>query len=167
MKVEEKKGLKPTYELKILDQETGDTARIGVAWERESGFSIKLNPGVVLSYDGMKGKILSLFKIRTEEEWRAFNRSTAASVEPPPTKWRKENPGYVRKVHYGPFTKDECANRALGKAKTTDDPGEVTCRVCNFFVKNPNASRTPQGLKAINERAEDGLVSSDPEPSQS
>ena len=155
----EEKGPRPTHELKILDQETGDTARIGVAWERDTGFSIKLNPGVVLSYDGMKGKLLSLFRIRSEEEWRALAKSPPArpaSPKPTVSQFRKENPNYVRKVHYAPFTKDDCVNRALGRAKVSDNPDEVTCRVCVHFIKHPNAGRLPGGLQAANRERTDG-----------
>ena len=142
----EEKGPRPSHELKVLDLETNDTARVGVAWERDTGFSIKLNPGVVLSYDSMKGKILSLFKIRTEEEWKA--RATVGLPEAPkPVSFKKQNPDYVRKVHFGPHTARECGSRILGRASVSDDPEKVTCRVCSYWLKHPNAAQVPAFLK--------------------
>lgn len=145
----EEKGPRPSHELKVLDLETNDTARVGVAWERDTGFSIKLNPGVVLSYDSMKGKILSLFKIRTEEEWKAHVHAVPALpvTSGSPAKFKKQNPDYVRKVHFGPHTARECGSRVLGRASVSDDPEKVTCRVCSYWLKHPNAAQVPAFLK--------------------
>jgi hypothetical protein len=69
------KSVKPTHDLKVKDLETEDHGKVGVAWfDEENGwFSIKLSPGVSLTYESMKGKALTLFPKRTEEEWKRFH----------------------------------------------------------------------------------------------
>ena len=63
---------KPTHDLSVKDNETGDYAKIGVAWLNEDGhISIKLHPCVVISYEGLKGKLLTLFPCKTDKEWAA------------------------------------------------------------------------------------------------
>jgi hypothetical protein len=68
-------GRKPTHELKVKDTETGDTCRVAVAWfnEEDGSFGIKLQPCTVLTYDSMKGKVLTLFPIKTDAEWAAHH----------------------------------------------------------------------------------------------
>jgi hypothetical protein len=129
---EDPKPNRPTHELKILDIESRDTSQVGVAWLRDDdAISIKLNPGVVLSYDTMKGKALTLFRLRTKEEWDAHHASRKQQSD----QSRQEYPLYVRKVHYSPFTKKECLNRTLGKPDLTDNPSNVTCGRCKRVLQ--------------------------------
>jgi len=110
----------------LLDKDSQDTAKVGVAWKRDNGsISLRLNIGVVLSYDNMKGKLLTLFPIRTPEEWEAFH----AQRKPQQPK-NNGYPLYVRKVHFAPATRSECPNRAKAKSEITNDPSKVTCRLC-------------------------------------
>jgi hypothetical protein len=138
------KGTRPTHELKLLDMETEDTAQVGVAWARDGGYvSIKLNPGVTLSYDNMKGKVLTLFKARTKEEWEEWLASRQSQPQGTPKvgydgeggNWKKSHPDYVRKVHFTPATRQQCAQRAMGKPELSDDPSKVTCKRCKELAQ--------------------------------
>ena len=148
------KGTRPTHELKILDMETEDTAQVGVAWARDNGFiSIKLNPGVTLSYDNMKGKVLTLFKARTPEEWEAI-RTSRQATEPqgPLTRksgydgnggtWKDNHPQYVRKVHFFSATRSQCPQRTMGKPELSDDPSKVTCKKCKEIAQRTGRQAT-------------------------
>lgn len=74
---------KPTHELKAKDVETGDYGKIGVGWMNEDGsVSIKLSPCVTVSYDNLKGKVLTLFPILTDAEWAAKGRTKLNKVVP-------------------------------------------------------------------------------------
>jgi hypothetical protein len=65
---------KPTHELKVRDDETGDWAKVGVGWISPEGWvTLKLSPCSVLSYETMKNKSLTLFPIKTDKEWAAFH----------------------------------------------------------------------------------------------
>jgi len=67
-------GVKPTHELVVRDDETGDYGKIGVGWQnKEGGISIRLNPCSVVTYDSLKGKTLTLFPVKTKEEWAAWH----------------------------------------------------------------------------------------------
>ncbi|MCK5642736.1 MAG: hypothetical protein KAJ19_18145 [Gammaproteobacteria bacterium] len=58
----------PTHSLGLMDKETGDRGTIGSAWETEHGsFNIKLNPGVVLTYDMLKGNTMTLRLFKRDE----------------------------------------------------------------------------------------------------
>ncbi len=150
---EESKGPRPTHELKLLDIESGDTAVVGVAWAREQGFiSVKLNPGVVLSYDNLKGKALTLFKAKTQEEWDAFHAARTSPARSPRSRsgydgnggtWRENNPAYVRKVHYSQATKQQCPNRDKGRPELSDDPAKVTCRLCKTIAQGASVTQLP------------------------
>lgn len=60
--------MQPTHNLGLMDKSTGDRGMLGVAWLQANGeVSIKLNPGVVLSYETMKLHDMTL---------RLFPRST-------------------------------------------------------------------------------------------
>lgn len=136
---------RPTHEIKILDIDSGDSAQVAVVWYRpeKDYFSIKLNPGVVLSYDNMKGKALTMFRARTPEEAAAARlqaqaAQVAAQSTPVPATiktWGANHPEYVRKVHYAPLGKHQCANRHKGKANLTEDTTKVTCRNCLFAIE--------------------------------
>ncbi len=55
------KPTKPSHSLGLMDKETGERGTIGAAWVNDDGcFTIKLNPGVVLSYEQMKGGAMTL-----------------------------------------------------------------------------------------------------------
>ena len=72
-------GKRPTHELKVKDTETGDSGKIGVAWANDDGsFSIRLEPCTVISYEAMRGKVMTLFPIKTEKEWEEFRSRKGA-----------------------------------------------------------------------------------------
>jgi hypothetical protein len=127
---EEEKGPRPTHELKLLDIETGDNGLVGVAWLRKGDFlSIKLNPGVVLSYESLQGKALTLFKVRSQEEWDAIK-----AAKRQPSFQKEEYPPYIRKIHLTAATAHQCPNRVKAKAELTDDPSKVTCGKCKKIL---------------------------------
>lgn len=66
---------KPTHELVVKDVETGDYGKIGVGWmdDKDGYVSIKLNPCVVVSYESLRDKVLTLFPIKTDKEWASFH----------------------------------------------------------------------------------------------
>jgi hypothetical protein len=65
----------PTFRLKVKDQDTGATAEVGAGWLNDDGtINVKLNPCVVLSYDNLKGKYLTLFVVGSQ----AKNPTSAA-----------------------------------------------------------------------------------------
>ncbi len=142
---------RPTHELKLLDPDSGDTSLVGVAWEREGRYSIKLNVGVVLSYDSVKGKYLTLFKARTPEEWQAYHNQKRAFHQPSglpsqkTTGYRAQYPDYVRKVHFQNATRSECPNRFMGKPSLSDDPATITCGKCKKVIKRQPVTELPVG----------------------
>lgn len=71
---------KPTHELSVRDDETGDYAKIGVGWQSKEGWiSIRLNPCTAVTYESLKGKSLTLFPMKSKEEWAAWHaRKNAA-----------------------------------------------------------------------------------------
>lgn len=74
-------GTKPTHELKVKTED-GDYATVGVAWlSKEGWISMKLNPCVVLSYETLKDKTLTLFPVKTKEEWAAYHAQKARQAE--------------------------------------------------------------------------------------
>jgi hypothetical protein len=141
---------RPTHELKLLDVDSGDTSLVGVAWAKENGtISVKLNPGVVLSYDNLKGKYLTLFKTRTKEEWDAFHAERRRQQEQPRSapgydgnggNWKKNHPEYVRKVHFTAATKKDCSSRWRGLPQLSDDPAKITCTLCKSAFSAAPAS---------------------------
>lgn len=159
---EELKPSRPTHELKLLDTSSGDTAIVGVAWAKENGtISLKLNPGVVLSYDNLKGKYLTLFRTRTEEEWAAHHaakkkreeedRQNPSQPEKYPS-WKEKYPDYVRKIHWNYATRRECPNRSMGHPEVSDDAEAVTCGKCKKALQargkvvplNPTPEKPPE-----------------------
>lgn len=73
------KATRPSHRLSVKDTDTGSVAEIGAAWLNEDGsFSVKLNPCVVISYDGLKGKYLSLFPVLEEGEEKKVKETAAA-----------------------------------------------------------------------------------------
>ena len=129
----EENNNRPTHELKLLDVDTGDTGVVGVAWQRADGHtSIKLNPGVVLSYDNMKGKYLTLFKVKTQAEWDAIH------AERDQRRQDQGYPEYVPKIHFNSATRSDCPNRTRARAEQiTNDPAKVTCGKCRRVVPAP------------------------------
>jgi len=60
---------KPTHRFKILDKDNEWRAEVGVGWQNEDGsISIKLNPGIVLDYEKLHNKVLTLFVERNNHE---------------------------------------------------------------------------------------------------
>ena len=58
---------KPTHTLRIMDKASSHKGSIGVGWENEDGsITISLSPCTMLTYDGLKGKVLTLFPIKAE-----------------------------------------------------------------------------------------------------
>jgi hypothetical protein len=153
MPEEEKRDNRPTHELKLLDTDSGDTSVVGVAWAKENGtISVKLNPGVVLSYDNLKGKFLTLFKTRTKEEWDAYHaekrRKQEAEKDGKPDyqgvkTWKEQHPEYIRKTHWRFATSKQCPSIKLGNPDFADDIASVTCGKCkNAIAKRQSPATT-------------------------
>lgn len=52
----------PTHRLLLKDKDTGDYGEIGAGWQCDDGYiAIKLYPGVLLDYERMGNKLLTLF----------------------------------------------------------------------------------------------------------
>jgi hypothetical protein len=59
---------KPTHRLRVKDNATGATGTVGAGWANPDGsVSVHLDPGCALSYDTLKGKVLTLFPIERSE----------------------------------------------------------------------------------------------------
>lgn len=59
---------RPTHRLRIKDNETGATGTIGAGWANGDGsVSVKLDPGCSVTYESLKGKVLTLFPIGKDE----------------------------------------------------------------------------------------------------
>jgi hypothetical protein len=150
---EEPKSNKPTHELKLLDTDSGDTSIVGVAWAKENGtVSLKLNPGVVLSYDNLKGKFLTLFRVRSKEEWDVYHEEKRqrekAEAEGKPDyvgvkNWKKDHPEYIRKIHWNYSTRRECPSRSLGHPEVTEDSKAVTCGKCKKVIQKRRDNPPP------------------------
>lgn len=130
---------RPTHELKLLDTDTGDTGVVGVAWLRTDGHvSIKLNPGVVLSYDDLKGKYLTLFRVKTQAEWDAIRTERSGRRQD------QGYPEYVPKIHFHSATRSDCPNRVRVRLnQVTDDPAKVTCAKCRRAIPGAPAPVVP------------------------
>lgn len=62
------KPARPTHRLRIKDNETGATGTIGAGWVNEDGsVSVRLDPGCSVTYESLKGKVLTLFPIGKDE----------------------------------------------------------------------------------------------------
>jgi hypothetical protein len=73
---------KPTHELSVKDTTSADRGKIGVGWLHDDGsMTVKLNPCVTISYDNLRGKVLTLFPIRSEEEWKKIREEKIAASE--------------------------------------------------------------------------------------
>ena len=72
------KPKKPSHNLGLMDPETGARGVIGAAWEdSHGGFTIKLNPGVTLTYETLVHMKLRLFSRDRDIE------SVTVTSEPP------------------------------------------------------------------------------------
>ena len=59
--------MKPTHRLKILDKTNDNRGIVGAGWENEDGsITIVLEPAVVLNYENLKDKVLTLFPVNRD-----------------------------------------------------------------------------------------------------
>lgn len=59
--------MKPTHRLKILDKGNDNRGVVGAGWENEDGsITIVLELAIVLDYENLQDKILTLFPINRD-----------------------------------------------------------------------------------------------------